>query len=216
MRPVLSKPNIFIPFGRTSSTGSLNSNRFQYTGRENDEATGLYYYRTRYYSSQSQRFLAEDSLDLSEIILLRQARPNDANVRSLFSDSLTDPRLLHPSVYVVNSPVQYADPTGEWVRQVVGCLVGAGVSIGIDVMGGRKIDWFDAAVGCGLGALEGAGWATGWELNVGKNLRFAPFGNRTGHPFGRWPHYHRRIVDSNRDTIPGGSMKWHRPWEKGF
>ena len=56
----------------------------------------------------------------------------------------------------------------------------------------------------------------GREKNLGKNCRIAPFGNRTGHPVGRWPHYHRRIVGPNGKTVPGGSMKWHRPWEKGF
>ena len=56
----------------------------------------------------------------------------------------------------------------------------------------------------------------GREIKIGKNCRIAPFGNRTGHPVGRWPHYHRRIVGPNGETVPGGSMKWHRPWEKGF
>ncbi|MGH9972163.1 MAG: RHS repeat domain-containing protein, partial [Pyrinomonadaceae bacterium] len=45
-------------FGKTTITGT-SSNSFQYTGREND-GTGLYFYRARYYNAQLQRFTTED------------------------------------------------------------------------------------------------------------------------------------------------------------
>ena len=49
-------------FGRlTTSTGTV-SNWFRYTGREYDTATGLYYYRARYYDPQVGRFLSEDPI----------------------------------------------------------------------------------------------------------------------------------------------------------
>jgi len=51
----------FDPFGRTNVVGALNTNPFQYTGREND-GTGLYYYRARYYLPSHGRFVSEDSL----------------------------------------------------------------------------------------------------------------------------------------------------------
>ncbi len=50
----------YEPFGKTTTTGS-SSNPFQYTGREND-GTGLYYYRARYYSATHSRFLLEDPI----------------------------------------------------------------------------------------------------------------------------------------------------------
>lgn len=47
-------------FGKqTSSSGSL-TNPFQYTGRESDIETGLYYYCARYYDPAAGRFLNED------------------------------------------------------------------------------------------------------------------------------------------------------------
>jgi RHS repeat-associated protein len=46
---------------QTSSSGSL-TNPFQYTGRESDPDTGLYYYRARYYDSNTGRFLSEDPM----------------------------------------------------------------------------------------------------------------------------------------------------------
>jgi RHS repeat-associated protein len=52
-------------FGKqTTSSGSL-TNPFQYTGRESDTETGLYYYRARYYDSQIGRFLSEDPIGLA-------------------------------------------------------------------------------------------------------------------------------------------------------
>lgn len=63
--------------------------------------------------------------------------------------------------------------------------------------------------------------AEGREFKVSPNLRIAPFGNRTGDPVGRFPHYHRRgpLVDGK--APPGQGIGRHRPWEtktpdKGF
>ncbi len=50
-------------FGQTTVSGTT-TNAFQYTGREND-GTGLFYYRARYYSPQLRRFIQEDSIGLS-------------------------------------------------------------------------------------------------------------------------------------------------------
>jgi uncharacterized protein RhaS with RHS repeats len=45
----------YQPFGETTTSGSANGNPTQYTGRDND-GTGLYYYRGRYYSPGLHRF----------------------------------------------------------------------------------------------------------------------------------------------------------------
>jgi RHS repeat-associated protein len=74
----------YEPFGNTTSTGaSTNSN--QYTGREND-GTGLYYYRARYYDPKIGRFISEDPSGFAAGI-------------NLYS-------------YVGNSPLNFADPSG--------------------------------------------------------------------------------------------------------
>jgi RHS repeat-associated protein len=50
----------FDSFGKqTASSGSL-TNPFQYTGRELDSETGLYFLRNRYYDPQTGRFVSED------------------------------------------------------------------------------------------------------------------------------------------------------------
>ncbi|PYN96665.1 MAG: hypothetical protein DMD91_20655 [Candidatus Rokuibacteriota bacterium] len=74
----------YEPFGATIATDAAGSNPFQYTGREND-GTGLYYYRARYYHPGLARFISEDPL---------------AGSRNLYA-------------YARNNPLCYVDPRGE-------------------------------------------------------------------------------------------------------
>jgi len=76
----------YDPYGNVEILGELSDNPFQYTGREND-GTGLYYYRARYYSPELQRFVSEDRIGL---------RGQDVN---LFR-------------YVFNQPTNNNDPLG--------------------------------------------------------------------------------------------------------
>ena len=50
----------YEPFGKTTA-GGTNANPYQFTGREND-GTGLFFYRARYYSPTYQRFIGQDPL----------------------------------------------------------------------------------------------------------------------------------------------------------
>jgi len=72
-------------FGSTTVTGQASSNAYEYTGREND-ATGLYFYRARYYSPSLQRFVTEDPLTFL------------SGVNSY--------------CYVADNPISYVDPSG--------------------------------------------------------------------------------------------------------
>ncbi|RQS71913.1 Rhs family protein [Burkholderia sp. Bp8963] len=54
----------YEPYGATTTSGEANANAAQYTGREND-GTGLYYYRARYYHPGFSRFVAEDPITLA-------------------------------------------------------------------------------------------------------------------------------------------------------
>jgi len=75
----------YEPFGNTAVTGT-STNSYQYTGREND-GTGLYYYRARYYSAALQRFIGEDPLRLKDG--------------------------TNKYAYVSNSPTNFTDPLGR-------------------------------------------------------------------------------------------------------
>jgi RHS repeat-associated protein len=54
----------YEPFGKTTTSGPASANTSKYIGREND-ATGLYYNRARYYSPELQRFISEDPIGLA-------------------------------------------------------------------------------------------------------------------------------------------------------
>jgi len=86
----------------TASTGSLR-NYFQYTGREFDTETNLYYYRARYYDPNSGRFLSEDPLRfLAGVDFFRYADNNPVFWRD--ASGLT-PRSTPPIAILVPSLV---------------------------------------------------------------------------------------------------------------
>ncbi len=76
----------YDPFGNTTLSGQANANSSKYTGRE-DDGTGLYYYRARYYSSSLQRFISQDPIGFNS---------GDTNLYA----------------YVGNDPINFVDPSG--------------------------------------------------------------------------------------------------------
>jgi RHS repeat-associated protein len=78
---------IYEPFGKTTGSGAASTNAFKYTGRE-DDGTGLYYYRARYYHPSLQRFISEDPIGFAG---------GDVNLYA----------------YVFNDPVNLIDPSGH-------------------------------------------------------------------------------------------------------
>ena len=92
----------YQPFGATTVNGT-NGNPYQFTGREND-ATGLYFYRARYYSPTFQRFIAQDPLDFAG---------GDANLYG----------------YTLNSPTNFRDPSGKILSLLIaGGVIGGGAA----------------------------------------------------------------------------------------
>lgn len=75
----------YDPFGNTSFSGPASNNSYQYTGREND-GTGLYFYRARYYGLTTGRFVSEDPIRFEQGVNFYR--------------------------YVRNSPTNWTDPTG--------------------------------------------------------------------------------------------------------
>lgn len=175
----------YEPFGNTTIAGSSTST-YQYTGREND-GTGLYYYRARYYSPTFQRF-SEDPIRLFG---------GDFNFYG----------------YAQQHPVNLADPFGLWTFQLGGTVGanipvwgpagfagslfagiaydgchwafydggGLGAGVGAGASGGVTIDASNAHSVCGLsgpfisvGASGGAGWGGGGEGFAGEDSHGNP------------------------------------------
>jgi RHS repeat-associated protein len=100
-------------FGKlTASTGSL-TNPFQYTSREFDPESGLYYYRARYYDQFPGRFISEDPLRFG-----------------------TGSNFYR---YVGNNPALLTDPSGlqqgegwfwNWLNRIFNGLINPGLSPG--------------------------------------------------------------------------------------
>jgi len=67
----------YDPFGNVTAGGSANANSYQFTGREND-GTGTYYYRARYYNPTFQRFVSQDPIGFTG---------GDANLYRYVSDN---------------------------------------------------------------------------------------------------------------------------------
>ena len=78
----------YEPFGATTTTGAGNKNSYKFTARE-DDGTGLYYYRARYYHPALARFVSEDPIEFEG---------GDINLYA----------------YVGSSPLSYGDPLGLW------------------------------------------------------------------------------------------------------
>lgn len=80
----------------TASTGNI-VNPYRYTGREYDTATGLYYYRTRYYDAEVGRYISIDK------------KPG----------RIQKPSSLNRYTYVESNPINYVDPYGEEITTVI-------------------------------------------------------------------------------------------------
>ncbi|MGH8397449.1 MAG: RHS repeat-associated core domain-containing protein [Gammaproteobacteria bacterium] len=95
----------YEPYGNTTATGTSSTNSLQYTGREND-GTGLYYYRARYYSPGYGRFITEDPLGL-------------AAGQNLYA-------------YAGNNPINWVDPTGQFYIPFTHIWIPAGEMFGAE------------------------------------------------------------------------------------
>jgi len=77
----------YSPYGKKATAGFASDSPYGFTARE-DDGTGLYFYRARYYSPEQKRFIAEDSIGFES---------GDSNFYA----------------YVGGDPVNATDPSGN-------------------------------------------------------------------------------------------------------
>jgi RHS repeat-associated protein len=141
----------YSSYGSTAITGTADS-PFQYTGRENDAGTNLYYYRARYYSPQVGRFISEDPIGLNGgINTYAYAWGNPI--------SYTDPLGLRPLTatekcklkpYIPQTDLDNADPHDGQVPWYLGKDF-AGITRGNDIYFRPGV--YDGTTAAGLGIL---------------------------------------------------------------
>ena len=122
----------YEPFGYTTVSGATSTNSYKYTGRE-DDGTGLYYYRARYYQPRLQRFIAEDPLGFGG---------GDFNYYA----------------YVQNNPLLLRDPMGLFTLgqgTLLGC--GLGTAGGLGTRKPLRGAAAGGALGCAFGTLIASG-----------------------------------------------------------
>lgn len=96
----------YFPFGGTRS-GTVSTSK-KFTGQRLDD-TGLYFYNARYYDANIGRFISPDTIV-----------PDYAN-----------PQSLNRYSYVVNNPLKYSDPTGQWAFDQFALGVGESLIPGV-------------------------------------------------------------------------------------
>ncbi|QNH16232.1 RHS Repeat protein [Xanthomonas sp. SS] len=138
----------YTPYGQLQNAPSGSTNPYRYTGREEDES-GLYYYRARYYSPEMGRFISEDSYGFAS---------GDANFYA----------------YALGNPISYNDPSGHIAWFVLVPLIWGGIEVAISLYdaydtGRTLLDPCEtteakviAAVGFGVGLFApGGGYGSG-------------------------------------------------------
>jgi len=104
----------YYPFGdeRYSENGDAFSVSNRYTGQILDEDTGLYYYGARYYDPELGRFIQADPIVLG-LATLRAGTQNS--------------QAFNRYSYVLNNPLKFVDPTGNWpdIGSIGGIELGA-------------------------------------------------------------------------------------------
>jgi RHS repeat-associated protein len=87
----------YLPYGGTFTGTGTTENTHQYTAKELEAATGLYYYGARYHNPNIGRFMSVD--------------PAGADP--------TDPQSWNRYAYVLNNPYKYVDPDGSMECSVI-------------------------------------------------------------------------------------------------
>jgi RHS repeat-associated protein len=128
----------YYPYGAIESGGS---EKYGFTGQENDADTGLMYYGVRYYSPEVRVFTQPDTL-----------LPDPYN-----------PQALNRYSYAQNNPVRYTDPSGHYIESGIDL---AFIAMDLnDIRTGNADTWTYVGLGVDLVCLALPG-ATGGRLAV--------------------------------------------------
>src|SRR5258706_12696862 len=106
----LVEQTTYDPWGVVRQGGVAS--KFQYTGQEKDQESGLNYYNARYYNPNVRRFTQADTI----------------------IPDLYNPQTLNRYSYVTNNPLRYTDPSGHCIEDLcIGELILASTYIYVEL-----------------------------------------------------------------------------------
>lgn len=151
-RTIGSRCYTYDPFDNTTVSGSTSANALQFTGREND-LTGLYFYRARYYSPTLQRFVSQDPIGfLGGVNLYTYTGNRPTEMRDRLGEDPITGGLL--GIFIGGfSAFETAEANGG---QNVGLAVASGVVAGAVAGAIGGLDPTDITAGTLAGAAGGA------------------------------------------------------------
>jgi RHS repeat-associated protein len=131
----------YYPFGMPLN--EMNSlfypTKHKFTGERWEDKLDLYYLFRRYYDPELGRFISQDPV----------------------LGALKQPQTLNRYAYVINNPLRFTDPTGEFLNILIGAIAGALIGgIGCWLAGGEDC-WKAALMGAAVGAFAGATFGLG-------------------------------------------------------
>jgi len=135
----------YFPYGDTSliagtAQKEVKLKEYRYTGKEKDDATGLYYYGARYYASWLGRWMSCDPLFRENPAVYdrpkgstaeEQQQQHEEYMQKLYSEG------LNMYCYVKGNPVTFSDPSGRDPRPAMVLPVDDGGGSGT---GGKILD----------------------------------------------------------------------------
>ena len=142
---VLPGSTVTFTWSQTGGGTGATNVPYRYTGKEQDDSTGLYFYEARYYDPVLGRFISADTIV-----------PNPS-----------DPQSMNRYAYALNNPILYNDPSGHCAGLCV-ALVAAGIGATLGgLQAGLASDWDleSTLIGAGIGGAAGAvGGAIGGSI----------------------------------------------------
>lgn len=225
----------FGPFGEVQQNTNPDWQPFGFAGGLYDADTGLVRFGARDYDARTGRWTAKDPIGFESGLNFYAYVGNSPIDRiDPYGDDWVSAStsfiggFLGGAATTIVTSAALASGTVAGAALAVGAVgVGAYATtiaiqeavFGFDPYTGATLsteERIDAAAGL-LGALAGGAAATrGAEFELGDYVRVAPFGNRTGHPTGELPHYHRGVADprSPGNSLKGQGKRRHRPWDR--
>lgn len=148
-------------FGNQLVVAEAVPNTYAFTGRQRDQESGLYYYRSRYYDAQMGRFIQKDKYLVE---LVQESKVGRFGLSPLET-------LMPLYNYVTNNPTNFTDPLGKIVYRcysgihgylrVSDVIVAGGAAA--STIGGTGRGWYPAESASRAAILAGC-WVPG-EIN---------------------------------------------------